>query len=113
MSIVSIFKSILCIIAFFTDVKLSAQQVTCGSSGGTDWIDKSPSVQKCAEECGKKVGFINLIAYGRTDNQLPICDDIGCDCGCIIGSCNTRYAVDTYDLYEVTTGKYKGILSSY
>ena len=94
--------------SFITDVRLSTQQAACGPAGGAEWIDKSPSVQKCAEECGKKVGFINLIEYGRTDNALSICNEDGCDCKCVIGRCDT-YAVDIYDLYEVTIGKFKSV----
>ena len=89
-------------------MQLLAEKNICADGGG-DWIDKSPTVQKCAEECAKKVGFINLIVYGRPDNGEGICSQDGCDCQCVTGSC-ARIDVLDYDLYEVTEGKFESFI---
>ena len=82
------------------------------TGGGGDWIDKSPTVQKCAEECAKKVGFINLIVYGRPDKGDGICDRDGCACQCVKGSCARIYDAG-YNLYEVSKGKFSVLFTFY
>ena len=84
-------------------MQLLAEKTFCVVGSG-DWIDKSPTVQKCAEECAKKVGFINLIVYGRRDTTVSACSEVGCDCQCVISSCARMYAAG-YDLHEVLEGK--------
>ena len=91
-----------------TAVQLLAEKNICIGGGG-DWIDKSPTVQKCAEECAKKVGFINLIVYGRRDTAVSACSEVGCDCQCVTGSC-TKSGTGSYDLYEVTEGKLESFI---
>ena len=88
---------------------LLAEKFGCGHNGGQEWIDKVPTVQMCAEECEKKVGFINLIDYGRRDFGDSTCNEVGCDCRCVTGSCSRR-ATDAYDLYEVAESKWKSVL---
>ena len=82
------------------------------TGGGNEWIDKSPSVQKCAEECKEKVGFINLIMYGRRDIGDATCDQVGCDCKCVTDSCDDKVDADGYDLYQVAESKLESVLST-
>ena len=102
----------LCVPLLTAVVQLLAEQIWCGTSGGLVWLDKLPSVQKCAEECKTKVGFINLIDYGRPDTGEAMCNEVGCDCRCVTGSC-TRTATPYYDLYEVADGKLEGFIYSH
>ena len=89
-------------------MQLVAEKFSCGRGGG-EWIDKVPTVQMCAEECKKKVGFIYLIDYARTDAIYDgTCNDVGCDCRCNSGCSKT--ATDGYDLYEVAESKLKSVL---
>ena len=98
---------------FLIVVQFLAEKTYCGfpPTGGSFWLKKSPSVQKCAEECNKKVGFINLIEYGRRDGAKPrnICNDVGCNCRCVTGSC-TKTAESGYNLYKVAEGKLAGFI---
>ena len=90
-------------------MQLVAEKFSCGRFGGDEWIDKVPTVQMCAEECKKKVGFIYLIDYARTDAIYDgTCNDVGCDCRCNSGC--ERTATNGYDLYEVAESKLKSVL---
>ena len=90
-------------------MRLLAERFSCGHTGGQEWIDKVPTAKMCAEQCEKKVGFINLIDYGRRDSGYSTCNEIGCDCRCVTGSCS-KTAGFGYDLYEVAESKWKSVL---
>ena len=84
-------------------MQLLAEKIWC-TDGGNEWIDdKLPTLQLCAEECKKKVGFINLIQYGA-------CNQVGCDCKCVTGSCKNKDATSAYDLYQVAESKSESVL---
>ena len=91
-------------------MQLLAEKIWC-NDGGNEWInDKLPTLQ-CAEECKKKVGFINLIQYGRRDAGDSTCNQVGCDCKCVTGSCEDKEA-SNYDLYQVAESKLESVLST-